>query len=174
MRLIERLPVILNIFKDDEIKLKFLYYQYGVSEDSSNSVKKLIEERVQQMLSNWKDREDTLWEEWLMRQDQRLIQLLVNLDVTGHFPHDYQCEESDWLLEHDLVQYRDILFWGQNFDENDVQLPETKYVLIKDMELDHVKAILKANKDRGIPVSGTLLKVFNNELDRRELLSEEE
>ena len=80
----------------------------------------------------------TYWEE---NPDQRIGQVLINLNLV---PDDFKVwhdEEPDILLSQDY-QHRDIHFWGRNFDKDMNRLPKTEWILIKDMSTEHIEAIL--------------------------------
>lgn len=59
------------------------------------------------------------------------------------------------------------LKWGRNYDKDMNRLPSTEWILIKDMETDHIKAIL----DGGWCNSDYYTEVFNDELKKREHVS---
>lgn len=49
----------------------------------------------------------------------------------------------------DLMYLISLKFtWGQNYDENNVRLPETKYVLLKDLTTSHISGILRYFNER--------------------------
>lgn len=59
---------------------------------------------------------------------------------------------------------RNNLFWGRNYDKDMNKLPETEYILIKDLDTDHIKAILDAQ----FQISDFYKEVFEEELKQRE------
>lgn len=47
-----------------------------------------------------------------------------------------------------MPEIREQFTWGQNYDENNVKLPETKYVLLKDLTTSHISGILRYFTER--------------------------
>lgn len=47
-----------------------------------------------------------------------------------------------------MPDIRETFTWGQNYDENNVKLPKTKYVLLKDLTTSHISGILKYFTER--------------------------
>lgn len=58
---------------------------------------------------------------------------------------DYKFKYKELSVEDDgkFETRRSNLHWGINYTADKVRLPETKYVLIKDLATDHIFAILK-------------------------------
>ena len=76
----------------------------------------------------------------------------------------YSIVESDWLVENGYCKFRDIKFWGNNYDKNMKLLKKTKWRLIKDMNTDHIRAILKRNFCRN---NKLYIEIFKKELKLR-------
>lgn len=47
-----------------------------------------------------------------------------------------------------MSDIRETFTWGQNYDENNVRLLETKYVLLKDLTTSHISGILRYFTER--------------------------
>lgn len=62
---------------------------------------------------------------------------------------------------------RKYIKWGSNYDKDMKKLPKTLYKCIKDMDTDHIQAILDGNWCR----SEFHLKVFKDELEYRKNVS---
>ncbi len=60
--------------------------------------------------------------------------------------------------------YRENLRWGKNYDKDMNMLPETEWMLIKDMTTDHIEAILEGGYANG---NDFYVEIFNNELKFR-------
>ena len=45
----------------------------------------------------------------------------------------------------DIYKLRYLLKWGRNYDKDMNKLPETEYILIADMDTNHIKAIINGN-----------------------------
>ena len=110
-------------------------------------------------------------EYWKQNPDLRLTQVLVNLELIPNFPGGwYYIEEVDWLIEQQILEPRDIKFWGVNYTKDMTPLEETDWRLIKDLETDHIEAILegRGRKNGNAPWCGpSYLPYFQNELKLR-------
>jgi hypothetical protein len=58
---------------------------------------------------------------------------------------------------------RNNLHWGKNYDKNNNRLPETEWVLIKDLDTDHIKAILELYAER----ESIFMDIMRDELNYR-------
>lgn len=102
---------------------------------------------------------------WTQNPDLRLIQVLVNLRFIPYtIGFWYYYEETDFMIGVMNVPAREILMWGQNYDKNNNLLRKTKWRFIKDMNTDHIKAILESM----LPISYLHKIVFEYELKLRE------
>lgn len=123
MRKIERIPIVLRCM---EWRI-FLKDMMGKDYDID-------------MLVEVKNNLESIKEFWLSNPDLRLTQVLVNLGICPNIPgHWYYTEEVDWLINRNVVQPRDILFWGTYGKNGDEPL---RNVLIKDMSNDHIDNVL--------------------------------
>lgn len=102
-------------------------------------------------------------EKWMEYPDLRLGQLLSNEGLVSDDLRNI--EEVPWMIEHDMVEPRDIMFWGVNFTKDKVKLPETQFRLIKDLDTAHIEAILSEGHANNYP---DYIGYFENELERRE------
>lgn len=59
---------------------------------------------------------------------------------------------------------REYIHWGRNYDKNMIRLSETEWIPIKDLETDHIKAILETQTH----LDKYMLNVFRDELKYRE------
>lgn len=80
--------------------------------------------------------------EWTKYPDYRFGQLLYNMNLLSN-DSSYNIEEVDWLIKNNYFKPEDILFWGSMYDKDENLLSETKYILLKDLELEHIKNIIK-------------------------------
>lgn len=60
--------------------------------------------------------------------------------------------------------FREYLRWGRNYNKNMVKLPQTEWILIKDLETEHIKSILSGGYSFGNPF---YTKLFHQELEYR-------
>lgn len=100
---------------------------------------------------------------WKDNPDQRLGQVMYNLDLISD--KVYQREEVDWLIGNKYIKPEEILFWGNNYDKDMNLLPETKYILLKDLTTNHIKNIIKYFKDRNKNINPMYLEYFNKRID---------
>ena len=61
------------------------------------------------------------------------------------------------------VEPREVLYWGNNLSKNNNRLKKTNWMLIKDMDTEHIKAVLSNNFTHNV----TYMKCFINELKLR-------
>jgi len=102
---------------------------------------------------------------WLENQDLRFTQVLINMGYIPNYPGSwYYKEDYDTFMQSGNAP-RDVLFWGQNYDRDMERLPETKWLLIRDMIIDHIKAVIAFMGDK-LPERYKL--AFEEELKTRE------
>ena len=100
---------------------------------------------------------------WTNNPDLRFGQMLINLELMPDKLRIWNDEESEILTDQGLPK-REFMFWGSIYDENRNLLPEIKYRLIKDMKIDHIKAILNDVADHKMCCRLDYLEVFRNEI----------
>ena len=100
---------------------------------------------------------------WTNNPDLRFGQMLINLELMPDKLRIWNDEESEILADQGLPK-REFMFWGSIYDENRNLLPEIKYRLIKDMKIDHIKAILNDVADHKMCCRLDYLEVFRNEI----------
>lgn len=96
-----------------------------------------------------------LTDEWLQSPDQRFGQLLINLGLIDDGYH-WHMELNDCRLPHEHT--REFCMWGQKID-----YMSHKYSLIKDLEFDHIIAILETQTH----ISDNLRTILEVELSWR-------
>ena len=106
---------------------------------------------------------DSIYKYWLKYPDLRFGQLLINLEFMPDKMRIWNDEESEILADQGLPK-REFMFWGSIYDENRNLLPEIKYRLIKDMKIDHIKAILNDVANHKMCCRLDYLEVFRNEI----------
>jgi len=127
MRNPKRIPIVLDLMLNKETLLHFL----------NTSSQKTIDI----IYNHWERFE----KEWIKYPDCRFGQLLSNLDLVPKDieNHIWNIEEDQWLAENGYINYEDIKFWGVNFYKNGNRRKKTKYVLLRDLETDHIENIIK-------------------------------
>lgn len=142
-----RIPIILKLFlTKPSALLKFL------NEDDLYNCNTLYE--------NW----DEITEKWLEYPDLRFGQLLINLGYAKDGEIWY-IEEDDWLIENKYLKPEEIKFWASIFDKNNKLLKVVQYRLLKDLETDHIKAILKYFNNNG-RINDQYLKYFKKRIKK--------
>lgn len=132
MRNPNRIPICLNFLLNDDILKKFL-------NTFSNK-----------LLDNVMENYDEIKQTWLENPDLRFGQLLCNLrlipdiDIENHI---WNIEEDDWLIKNDYCNFEDIKFWGVNYYKNGKKRKSVKYKLLRDLDLEHIKNIIKFFED---------------------------
>ena len=126
MRNSKRIPICLKLLFQNKILYHFL------STDTPGWAKKLHE--------NW----DLIEKEWLKSPDQRFGQLLSNLGLVSKEieNHIWNIDEDDWLIQNGYCNIEDIKFWGVNYYKNGKQRKTTKFKLLKDLDIDHIRNII--------------------------------
>jgi len=95
---------------------------------------------------------------WKENFDQRIGQVLINLDL---IPDNFKIrvdEESDILIDQGISP-EECLYWTSLYDENENLLDKPITRLIKDLEPNHIKRILKGHYKR---LSENYRKAFDN------------
>lgn len=98
-------------------------------------------------------------EQWLKHPDMRFGQLLINLGLVEDGIRTWNLELTDYGLTHEYI--RGIQTWGTNGKGG---REDYKELYIKDLEEDHIKAIIKTQTH----ISEALEKVLKDELKFRE------
>ena len=151
MRNSKRIPICLKLLFQNKI----LYHFLGT--DTSGWAKKLHE--------NW----DLIEKEWLKSPDQRFGQLLSNLGLVPKDIKDYiwNIEEDDWLIKNGYCNIEDIKFWGINYYKNGKQRKTTKFKLLKNLDVDHIKNIIKFFEDQNMlhKLNKDYLEYFNKKIN---------
>ena len=155
MRNKRRIPIILDLFLNKETLLDFL-----VSSDQ-----KIIDE----IYNNW----EMITKTWNEYPDLRFGQLLVNLRLIPSIKIEtyiWNIEEDDWLIKNNYINIEDIKFWGVNYYKNNKPRKTTKYKLLKDLDLDHIKNIIIFFEKNGNinRLNPKYLKYFNKRIKLNE------
>lgn len=69
--------------------------------------------------------------------------------IDGGFDYyRYSGELKEDEIKNLMSDIRETFTWGQNYDENNVKLSETKHVLLKDLTISHISGILRYFTER--------------------------
>lgn len=152
MRNPNRIPIVLNIFKNN---LKCCMGFLGTNNIFLITTLKL---KLSEIEKYWKE-----------NSDQRLEQVLHNLCMvpqeTGN--NIYHIEEDDWLIKNGYCNIEDIKFWGVNYYKNGKKRKTVKFKLLKDLDIDHIKNIIKFFEDQNMlhKLNKEYLEYFNKQIN---------
>lgn len=153
MRPANRIPIYINLLRSkigEEISLNSIFEFSKINEID---IKLCFSEKNLNEL-------ETIWKQ---NPDLRFSQLLVNTGFISNFPGLWYYTEDDKIMLKFGFEPREVLLWGTFGKNGDQQL---KYKLIKDLDIDHIEAILKNVK----VISEKYKKAFENELKYRKTL----
>lgn len=103
---------------------------------------------------------DRIEELWKQVPDMRFCQLLINLGIITPGTDSWYTEDEDILINTLDINPSEVLYWGTR---GKTGTKPVKYVLIKDLDTDHIKAILKTQDQ----ISKRYRETFENELKSR-------
>lgn len=109
-------------------------------------------------------------EEWKFMYDIRFSQILVNLGFIPNMPGPWYHYEEDEILKMQGYKPRDYIFWGSIYDSDGKRLDDTKYNLIKDLEITHMQKLIDGT---WLQKDSYVYKIISDELrirSRREKL----
>jgi len=167
MRRPERIPIILELLKDNINKKLILEYFFKPQEEEQMKLHESYND-IDFHVQRWAENFDVFSTDWQLTPDLRLTQALVNSGILPNYPGFwYFKEDQSLMIDCNLLEPRDIYFWGQNYDKDLNRLSETKWVLIKDMSTKHIESILKDVLDNQIKIHNKYIEFFNNEINYR-------
>ena len=108
-------------------------------------------------------------ETWREHFDMRCGQLLINLGYAPDSQLLWTIEEED-IIKSQNIPIREYFLWGQSFDSDGNRLMKINYILLKDMDSDHIQAVIKLLEMKAglvIPGYSKSLKLFKDELEFR-------
>jgi len=150
MRIKERIPVFLE--KVDWPSLLTKVWKLDLSSEILNDL--IIEINASK---------EEIKDYWLMYQDQRISQVLVNLGLIPNMSGLWYYMEEIEILKELGVPPREYLLWGHYIDHKN---PESlRYSPIKDLSTEHIKNILKEEHTK----REDYLSAFDSELILRGL-----
>lgn len=146
MRLLERIPIILN-------KIDWKHYFRYISAYYNNDEIFTI--------NYCKNHIDDISDYWKQNQDLRLTQVLISLNIISDCSKFY-LEEVDYMIEFKFLKPEEILFWG-TFGKNGKD--PVKYLSLNELESDHIQNILLTQKN----ISAYYRNIFKKILRKRKL-----
>ena len=167
MRQVMRVPMMLKMLRSEENRRKVLEYWFKIPGGEQTEIGHPYYE-IGTILDYWKDNLVDVESFWRNNIDLRLPQVLININIMPNFPgFYYHKEDEETFIEAGIFEPRDILFWGNNYNEKMEKLPETKWILVRDMGTAHIEAILNDVKELRMKVSSVYLKAFKDEIKLR-------
>lgn len=96
---------------------------------------------------------------WASQPDQRLVQLLFNLNFLKQVcsPGLYNYEETDYFITQKILKPEEILFWGTYGKDGKSPL---RWIKLKDMESAHIEACLNTQPKMSPLYRQTMLKIL--------------
>lgn len=141
MRKKERIPVVL-----EHINWEHFIKYIGDNDNSLQSILDVIQHNI-----------NNIREYWEKNYDQRLAQVLFNLNIPNLSVTEYYLEEVDYLINKNFVRPEKILFWG-TFGKDGKQ--DLKWVPIENMEIEHLEAVLKTQENMSLKLKNIMKKVL--------------
>lgn len=103
-------------------------------------------------------------EYWLKHPDLRLTQVLVGLEIIPNtLGFWFYTEETDYVVQKGILNFDEINYWGINYDKDNIKLPETIWKPLKELEIDHIRNILKWFDDN----EGYINKSYRDYFEKR-------
>lgn len=111
-------------------------------------------------------------EKWHDMPDLRFSQILIRLNfIPNSFGFWYYYEEDD-ILKLQGYKPRDYKFWGNIYNKDGELLPETNYILVKNMNIDHMQKLIDGKWLReGTEMYKVILDELINRLRKEKLLN---
>lgn len=114
---------------------------------------------------NWID----ITEYWNNNPDQRFGQMLSNLNLVDKEVENiiWNIEEDSWLIKNGYCNIEDIRFWGVTYYKNGKKRKTIKFKLLKDLETDHIKNIIRYFEDQNAlhRLNKEYLEYFNKRIN---------
>jgi hypothetical protein len=114
--------------------------------------------KLQYIVEKCKDKIASIGSYWVENPDQRLTQVLVNMGIIENVSGTwYYMEETEYMITSHTLKPEEILFWGSYGKDGQQKL---KYILLKDMESEHIEACLKTQKNMNQYYRKTMEKIL--------------
>jgi hypothetical protein len=157
----ERIPIILKHIDwyDFILKSGFIdaYFKYLNCPDHLRD-KNLDATKLQYTLLKISKNINSIESFWSQNPEQRLTQVLVNMGIIENAAGAwYYVEETEYMITSHILKPEEILFWG-SYGKDGMQ--ELKYILLKDMETEHIEACLRAQKNMNKYYRKTMEKIM--------------
>ena len=167
MRQPRRIAIILKELKNSENKKKLLEYWFTPPEGVQLSFNHPLNS-IDEIIKIWEEKEEDFQLFWANNTDLRLPQVLINIGIMPNYPgFYYHKEDEESMISSRILEAKDILFWGNNYDKDNNLLPETRWVRVDEMNTGHLEAIVDLYEAKKMRVSEVYIEMFKQELKER-------
>ena len=168
MRQPRRIGIILKALNSKENKKKLLEQWFTPPEGAQLEFNSAFN-NIEAIIKNWEAKEDDFQNFWVDNTDLRLPQVLINMGIMPNYPgFYYHKEDEDSIISSGILEARDLLFWGNNYDKDNNLLGETRWVKVDEMTTGHLEAIVDLYDAEKIKVSKFYIEMFKKELKQRQ------
>lgn len=144
MRAKERIPIIWKFFRNNpKVFSEFLELEYKESEGQHLHI--------------------DILKYWLVNPDQRLGQVLIDLNFILDDFDIWTRDETSWLIDKGYFKFEELSFWGVRYDTNNKPLKQPYSKLLIELTTDHIKNILNFVDNTRIPYK--YLEYFNKRIN---------
>jgi len=160
MRQKRRIPIILKVLKDDKNKTKLLEFWFKQKKDQTSIDDPIY--HIKELVEKWNKNYLEIKNFWENSPDLRLAQVLIIKRILFNTRGFWYIQEDEILMaELKFLEPREILFWDKNYDADMNELKETEYILIKNMDTNHIEKILNSCVTINDLYKNTFIKELN-------------
>lgn len=164
MRNKHRVPIIIEALKNDENKRKVLNYLFKPEPKEQMAIDSPFY-YIDTYVDIWKEEEEKFVKMYSNYPNLRLTQILVNCNIIPNYPGSwYYTEDVKLMIESEVLAFEEISFWTIIYDKNGELIDRPIFKLLKDMEEDHIKAILKDVENKKLTLSSAYEKYFKERI----------
>lgn len=157
MRLENRIPILWDLF----VKNQDIVFKYLLGDTAWGCKKMFISLGADELFKAWKENPD-----W------RFVQLLTNYAIIPHSRY-YNTEDERLFVDMNLIDARDIYFWGTIFNEKGERLESVKFETIAELEYSHLVSVLKHNEENNFYISNFYFQLLSKEKRIRDVQRDE-
>jgi hypothetical protein len=146
-------------------RLKFLYKFFKSKKNFKIYLRDIVELESANEIKVWSENFHLCYYDL-----KKLHNEYPNLRFSQILQHMGLYQSGTWFYKEDYevlielgVQPREVLYWGNNYSKNNNRLKKTNWMLIKDMDTEHIEAVLNNHFTHNV----MYMKCFINELKLR-------